>query len=72
MKIVWTSCRECDFSQLERIPRRLWMRLVPSLRHYHCNTCNSDLLAPKDKVEAQQWMQSTFKDLQVPPVEHRS
>jgi hypothetical protein len=71
MKIVWSSCRECDFSQLERIPRRFWMRLLPKMRHYHCKACDANLLAPKDKVEAQQWMQSTFKDFQAPPLEER-
>jgi hypothetical protein len=68
MKIVRDSCEECDFLEFARIPRRFWMRLLPSLRHYHCKRCDADVLAPKDKVEARQWMMSTFKG-HAPPAE---
>lgn len=70
MRIVWESCAECDFSELERVPRRLWMRLLPPLRHYYCKRCQSTLLAPKRLVESRQWMMTTFKNLRpAPPVD---
>lgn len=67
MKIIWKSCHACDFSEVERIPRRFWMRLLPRLRHYYCAKCGMAFLAPKNVVEAKQWMLSTFRDLPVPP-----
>jgi len=62
MKILWGACADCEFGELERVPRKLWMRLLPPLRHYCCRQCQQNLLARKDVVEAKQWMLSTFKN----------
>jgi len=70
MRILSTPCASCDFSQVERIPRSFWMRLLPSLRHYYCRQCKSSLLAPKLEVESRQWMMTTFKDIPVGPPVH--
>lgn len=61
------SCDTCSFEGVERIPRAIWMRLLPHLRHYHCDRCKASFLAPKQAVEARQWMLSTSRDLRVPP-----
>lgn len=66
MRILWSSCQACDFSDVERIPRKFWMRWLPPLRHYYCHQCKQTLLAPKQMVESRQWMMTTFKDFQVP------
>ncbi len=55
MKIHWTSCADCEFGAVERVPRKLWMRLLPSMRYYHCTQCESFVLARKDVVEAKKW-----------------
>lgn len=70
MRILRTSCADCDYSQVERIPRSFWMRWLPSLRHYYCRQCDSALLAPKVQVESRQWMMTTFKDIPVGPPMH--
>ena len=68
MKIFWrSSCSTCEFDGLERIPRSFWMRLLPPLRHYHCNRCNAQLLAPKMLVETRQWAMTTSKNMQAEP-----
>jgi hypothetical protein len=66
MKILWASCRACDFSEVERIPRLFWMRLLSPLRHYHCRKCQASVLARKERVESRQWTLSTFKNFQAP------
>jgi hypothetical protein len=68
MKILRASCPMCDFSEVERIPRRFWMRMLPSLRHYYCGKCSSTLLARKDLVESRQWMQVAFRGFKAPPL----
>ena len=67
MKILLKPCRDCDFGETERVARVLWMRLLPTMRHYYCRQCRSTLLAPKGLVESKQWMMSTFRNLEVPP-----
>ena len=68
MKIVWKTCESCDLAALDRIPRSWWMRwLFPSLRHYHCRTCQKNVMAPKAAVEAKRWSMTTFKNLPPAP-----
>ncbi len=68
MRVFWrSSCTQCGFDGLDRLPRTFWMRLLPNLRHYHCGQCNSHVLAPKLAVEARQWAMTTTKNLQAPP-----
>jgi len=67
MRILWNSCRDCDFSSLERVPRRSWMRVLPGLRNYHCDQCQADVLAPKKQVEARRWSVQPLRELAVPP-----
>lgn len=63
MKILRGACADCEFTELERVPRKLWMRLLlPPLRHYYCNQCRQNVLARKDLVEVKRWMTSTLKD----------
>ena len=60
MKVFLTACDACRFAGAERVPRKLWMRLLPPLRHYYCRDCNIRFLAPKTLVERYQWMASTI------------
>ena len=64
MRILWQVCQKCDFAQVERVPRRFWMRVLPSMRHYHCAQCNRNFLAPLGLVETRQWMNSTVKNFE--------
>ena len=66
MKIFLKSCADCEFADVERIPRSWWMRPLPSMRHYFCNKCKSRVLAPKDRVEARQWLTTTTKQFVKP------
>jgi hypothetical protein len=70
MKIMWKPCHACDFAEVERIPRRFWMRVLPRLRHYHCDRCASDFLAPKDVVESRQWLIVAFRNVPVATPAH--
>lgn len=65
MKILLKECSTCDLSELERVPRSFWMRLLPGLRHFHCQQCRSNVMAPKRLVEDRKWMMSTTKNLHV-------
>lgn len=67
MKGYKKSCDTCGFTGVERIPRALWMRLFPHLRHYSCERCKETFVAPKQVVEARQWMLSTSRDLRAQP-----
>ena len=49
MKIFLKSCADCEFAHVERIPRSWWMRVLPSMRHYHCGKCKSAILAPTER-----------------------
>ncbi len=62
MKILRSACNACDFAGLERRPRSLWMRLLPSMRHYWCSQCDRTLLAPKALVDSKRWMMTSFRD----------
>ena len=52
MKILWTSCADCNCGQLQRITRRFWMRLLPFTRHYYCHQCHRRVFAPTQPVGA--------------------
>jgi hypothetical protein len=67
MKIFMRSCADCDFAHVERIPRSWWMRVLPAIRHYYCSKCKSAILAPKEKVEARQWLTTTTRNFRPPP-----
>lgn len=72
MKVFWRQpCDTCGFDGLERVPRAFWMRLLPGLRHYHCDRCKCHLLAPKQAVEARQWMMTTSRNFQPPAPQGR-
>jgi hypothetical protein len=32
-------CPRCRDGEIFRVPRRRWMRLLPSSKHYLCNDC---------------------------------
>ena len=67
MKVFWRQpCGACGFDGLERIPRAFWMRVLVPLRHYHCDRCNSRVLAPKQAVEERQWMVTTSRNFRPP------
>ncbi|TWO72285.1 hypothetical protein FN976_06155 [Caenimonas sedimenti] len=66
MQIFLKSCDQCDFSEVGRLPRTWWMRLIPKLRHYDCKKCKQSFLAPKRLVEERQWMTTTLKNFRVP------
>ncbi|QFZ86030.1 hypothetical protein GFK26_26340 [Variovorax paradoxus] len=45
----FVRCR-CGLARLERIHRRPWMKLFPSLRFYRCSRCGKAQLASKRAV----------------------
>ena len=37
---VYLQCPACGNESFERIPRKLWMRLIPSSRYFSCYLCS--------------------------------
>lgn len=67
MQILSSACDKCDLAALERVPRKLWMRLLPAMRHYRCTQCGRKQLAPKALVDSRKWLVTTFKEAPARP-----
>ena len=33
------NCPHCGYTEKKRVPRRLWMRLIPRTKYFRCKLC---------------------------------
>ncbi len=49
------TCCGCGLHQLQRIPRRWWMRLVTNRRLYRCAACGKQQLGSEREINEAIW-----------------
>ena len=43
------KCPFCEYTEKKRIPRRFWIKLIPSTKYYQCGRCGTEYISFYDR-----------------------